>query len=109
MQEKIERITYDYSQALGQHGFFAFDQLKKLTTQEEAMKYVLAELDKVREMFLGDSLAPSLSVILNLEDELSKEIVKENNQNNFTRVMEIEDDLLAIKRVKSLINKNLKT
>lgn len=103
MSEQVDKIMYDYTQALGQQGFYTFDRLEKVVSQEEAMKLVLAELDKVREMFLGDSLAPTNSSILEVEESLSREITEANNNNNFTRVMEIEDDLAAIKRVKSLI------
>lgn len=106
MSKQIDKIMYDYRQGLGQQGFYAFDRLKDKVSQEDAMKLVLAELDTVREMFLGDSLAPSATSLLNLEKKLSDEIIKANNNNNFTKVMEIEDDLTAIRRVKSLLGTN---
>lgn len=106
MNEQVKKIMHDYTQALGQQGFYTFDRLKPLVSEEDAMKLVLAELDKVREMFLGDSLAPSATSILKLEEELSKDIIKANNKSNFTRVMELEDDLTAIRRVKSLLGIN---
>lgn len=108
MDEQIKKIMYDYTQALGQQGFYTFDRLKPLVTQESAMELILVEIDKVREMFLGDSLAPSITSIKKLEERLSSEIVEANNKGNFTRVMEIEDDLTAIKRVKSLLSTNKK-
>lgn len=108
MNEQVKKIMYDYTQALGQQGFHTFDQLKNHVNQESAMKLVLAELDRVREMFLGDSLAPSISLILEIEKELSEEIVESNNRGDFTRVMEIEDDLSAIKRVKSLLEPKIR-
>lgn len=104
MNEQVKRIIYDYKQSLGQQAFYAFDLLKEHVIEESAMKLVLVELDRVRELMLGDSLAPTNSSILEIEKKLSHEIIKANNEGDFTRVMEIEDDLTALKRVKSLIS-----
>ena len=104
MEEQVKKIVYDFKQALGQQSFYAFDLLKKLTTDEFAQKLVLEELGRITKQFSGEPVDPTPS-LKKVEEQLTKEIMNENKKGNMIRVMEIEDDLNAIRRVRSILER----
>ena len=103
MNEQVEKIIYDFKQSLGQQSFYTFELLNKHLAQESSRDLVIEEIDRIKSQFSADSPVDNTSID-ELEGNLSKEIMNANKKGDLTRVMEIEDDLYAIRRVKSLMS-----
>lgn len=102
MKEEVNSIVFKYKQTLGQNSFHVFHELKELVSSSDAKKIVVNELDKVKGQFSSD---PSLQLdfLTDIEKELNKEIVDANKNKSYDRVLEIEDDLTSIQRVRGLM------
>ena len=104
LEEQVKKVVYDFKQALGQQSFYTFDLLKKHVPDEIAQQLVLKELGRIIKQFSGEVTGPTPS-LKKVEEQLNQEILNENKKGNMIRVMEIEDDLTAVRRVRSIIER----
>lgn len=100
---ELQTALSQFKQGLGQVVFYHHGELKKVTTEENAVSFVAQELESLTDSFRKLEGSGSLFSVLNdLEKEWNKKLLTANEEKRYDEILHAEDILKAIKVIKLL-------